>query len=132
MCAACLEGICAILPNYKSEKRVVPISQMAPVAARKCSKGGAVLDFWCEECEKAICENCKMFGDHSTGQAFEDHHVVDIRVKHENLRQELTRHKQKHFKAAKYTLTRNVEAIEKRLSKVGDNVETLLKVVREE
>ena len=72
------------MPDYKADKRVVPISEMRPVAKLCEEHSGERLDLWCDECARPICQLCRCVGDHSSGMWL-GHHLTPLSIRHEEV-----------------------------------------------
>ncbi|CAD7927439.1 unnamed protein product [Amoebophrya sp. A25] len=130
LCNDCLESFEKFIPDYKTKKKVVPIGDMQPVAKKCPTHPGENLDLWCDECARPICQLCKVIGDHSTGE-FRGHHITGLTAKHTQVQMDIRRSKT-HFKFAKYQLQRSIDTCSARIAGVEENIETMLKMVRDQ
>ncbi|CAD7955291.1 unnamed protein product [Amoebophrya sp. A120] len=130
LCDPCLESFVAFIPDYKEKKKVVPIREMQPVAKKCPEHPQENLDLWCDECNRPVCQLCKVTGDHSTGE-FKLHHLTSLPLKHHQVQMDLQRTKN-HFTFAQYQLQKQIDTTTKRIKNVEENIEAMLKMVRQQ
>lgn len=84
----------------------------------------------CDECKTTICQLCKVIGEHRDKGPMSSHHLTNLSKKHEGQRKEILLSK-KHLEFAQGQLSKNIKTIDRRIERVGENVETLLRMVRD-
>lgn len=53
----------------REQRTVIPLSEMKPTFAQCGVHVDRKAEWWCLECNKALCVNCKVSGGHSKGRA---------------------------------------------------------------
>lgn len=72
----------------REQRTVVSLSEMKPTFVQCGVHVDRKAEWWCLECEKIVCVNCKISGDHSKGRAA-GHSLAPIKDCYDKVKQHM-------------------------------------------